>query len=191
MQPGRVVVLAVAMVAAVAAPRAENGPIDTAGSTLTVFVYKAGLFSPFADNHVIRAPIARGSMSVDGERAVEVAVRSADLTVLDPDLSADKRADVQTRMLGPDVLDSRKYPDIAFASSTIESTGPDRWNVTGRLTIHGQTRATTFPVTRANGRYRGTVMLKQRDFGIQPISLFGGTVKVKDELKVAFDILPR
>jgi hypothetical protein len=44
-------------------------------------------------------------------------------------------------------------------------------------------------VALQDGRYRGTVVLKQRDFGITPISIAGGTVKVKDELKVEFDIV--
>jgi hypothetical protein len=34
----------------------------------------------------------------------------------------------------------------------------------------------------------GTCTLKQRDFGITPISIAGGTVKVKNELKIDFDI---
>jgi polyisoprenoid-binding protein YceI len=92
-------------------------------------------------------------------------------------------------MLSSEVLDARKYPDIAFTSTAIESAGPDRWTVTGRLSIHGETRSTTFSVVRLGGRYRGTAVVKQRDFGIQPISIVGGTVKVKDELKVEFDIV--
>jgi polyisoprenoid-binding protein YceI len=63
--------------------------------------------------------------------------------------------------------------------------------VTGRLTIHGQTRPVTVQTTRTNGRYRGTVLVKQRDFGISPISIAGGTVKVKDELKIEFDIVAK
>jgi hypothetical protein len=31
--------------------------------------------------------------------------------------------------------------------------------------------------------------VKQRDFEIQPISIAGGVVKVKDEVKVEFDIV--
>lgn len=31
-------------------------------------------------------------------------------------------------------------------------------------------------------------MLKQRDFGITPVTVAGGTVKVKDELKIDLDI---
>ena len=182
--------LAVALVtaAAMASVRAESRPIDADRSTLTVFVYKSGLFSAFADDHIIRAPIASGSISDDPPRAVEVVVRSARLEVLDPKLAADKRSEVQTRMLGPEVLDSEKYPDITFASTAVEDAGPDRWTVTGRLSIRGKTRPTTFSVARQGGRYRGTVVVKQRDFEIQPISIAGGAVKVKDELKVDFDI---
>jgi len=177
------------MVAATPSLRAESRPIDAGRSTLTVFVYKSGLFSAFADDHIIRAPIASGSISDDPPRTVEVVVRSASLEVLDPKLAADKRAEVQSRMLGPEVLDSEKYPDITFTSTAVEAAGPDRWTVTGRLSIRGKTRPTTFSVARQGGRYRGTVVVKQRDFEIQPISIAGGVVKVKDELKVEFDIV--
>jgi polyisoprenoid-binding protein YceI len=181
--------LALTTTAATAVLRAESRPIDAARSTLTVFVYKSGLFSALADDHIIRAPIASGSISADPPLAVDINVQSENLKVLDPALTADKRVDVQSRMLGPDVLDSRKYPDIVFTSTAIASTGPDRWTVTGRLSLHGETRQTTFSVVRQDGRYRGTVVVKQRDFGIKPISIAGGTVKVKDELKVEFDIV--
>ena len=183
------IALALATVAATAALGAQSRPLDTDRSTLTVFVYKSGLFSAFADDHIIRAPIASGSISDDSPRAVEVVVRSASLQVLDPKLAADKRSEVQTRMLGPEVLDTEKYPDITFTSTSIEAAGADRWTVTGRLSIHGKTHPTTFPVARQDGRYRGTVVVKQRDFEIQPISIAGGAVKVKDELKVEFDIV--
>jgi hypothetical protein len=177
--------------AACAALGAQSRQIDAERSTLTVYAYKSGLFSAFADDHVIRAPIAGGSISETGALAVEIQIRSADLVALDPGLSASKRAEVQTRMVGPDVLDVKQYPEIAFASTAIEAAGANRWNVTGRLTMHGQTRPVTLAVTRQDGHYRGTVALKQSDFGIRPISIVGGTVKVKDELKIEFDIVPR
>jgi len=187
----RTVAVALALATMATAVRAEPRPIDTDHSTLTVLVYKSGLFSAFADDHIIRAPIASGSISSDAPLAVDVRVQSASLKALDPKLSADKRADVQARMLGPEVLDTAKYPDITFASTSIEPAGPDRWTVTGQLNIHGKTRPVTFAVTRRDGHYRGTAALKQRDFGIQPISIGAGTVKVKDEVKVEFDIVAR
>src|SRR5713226_9975453 len=85
--------------------------IDVERSTLTVHVYKTGLFSVFADNHVIRAPIAGGRISEDGPLAVELTMKAGQMTVLDPGLSPDKRAEVQARMRGPEVLDSGRYPD--------------------------------------------------------------------------------
>jgi polyisoprenoid-binding protein YceI len=128
-------------------------------------------------------------MSEEAPLAIELAVRTADLRVLDPDLAADKRAEVQSRMLGPEVLDTARFAAIAFASTAIEPAGSDRWRVTGHLTIRGQARTITFAVARVNGRYRGEVAIKQRDFGIEPIRVAGGTVKVKDELKIQFDIV--
>ena len=183
--------LALPALFAVASLGAETRQINTEQSTLTVFVYKSGLFSAFADDHVIDASIAGGTMSDAAPLSVAIDVRAGDLKVRDPNLSASKRAEVQTRMLGPEVLDMQKFPSIAFESTAIESGGADRWTVTGRLTIHGQTRPVTFPVSRANGHYRGSVTLKQRDFGIMPISIAGGTVKVKDEIKIAFDVVVR
>jgi hypothetical protein len=178
-----------ALFTAVSNVRADTRPIDVQHSTLTVFVYKSGLFSAFADDHVISAPIAAGSISDESPLAIDVRVRSGALRVLDPGLSSDRRAEVQARMLGAEVLDVATFPDITFASTTVEPAGADHWNVTGRLTIHGHARAIMFSVVRANGRYRGEVVIKQRDFGIEPVKVAGGAVKVKDELKVQFEIL--
>jgi polyisoprenoid-binding protein YceI len=167
---------------------ADAGPIDVQHSKVTVFVYKAGLFSAFADNHVISAPVARGTITTASSPAVELVVNAADLVPLDPDLDPSKRAEVRRRMLGVDVLDTARFPTIQFESSAIEAAGSDRWNVSGRLTIHGVTRAVTFPVALSDGRYRGETRIRQTDFGIKPIRIAGGTVSVKDELKIEFEI---
>ena len=169
--------------------RAQQRPVDVARSTLTVFVYKSGLFAAFADNHTIKAPIASGSL-VEGESpSIELSIRAGDLTVVDRELSADKRAEVQSRMVSAEVLDVAKFPTITFASTSIKPTASDRWSVSGTLTLHGRTQPITFTVTRADRRYRGEVVIKQRDFGIEPIRVAGGTVRVKDEVKVAFEIV--
>ena len=167
---------------------AETRPVDAARSTLTVYVYKSGLFSAFADDHVIDALVARGTLSDAAPFAVSIEVQASALRVRDPKLAASKRDEVQAQMVGPHVLDAERFPTIGFESTAVEAGGADRWTVTGRLTLHGQTRTVTFAATRAGGRYRGTVALKQRDFGITPISIAGGAVKVKDEIKIEFDI---
>ena len=182
-------IVGIAMLSADAGVAVDAQSIDVELSTLTVHVYKTGLFSAFADNHIIRAPIAGGRISEEGTRAVELTLKAAQMTVLDPGLSADKRAEVQARMRGPEVLDSERYPDIRFVSTRIAPEGADRWQVTGDLSLHGASRPLTFAVVRGDGRLRGTVSIRQRDFGIQPISIAGGTVKVKDELRIEFEIV--
>lgn len=167
----------------------DAGPIDVQHSKLTVFVYKSGLFSAFADNHVINAPIASGAIATTPSPAIELVVNAADLVPLDPDLDEGKRAEVRTRMLSADVLDTAKFETIKFVSTAIEPAGSDQWKVSGSLTIHGVTKAVTFPVTRSAGRYHGETRIRQTDFGIKPIRIAGGTVNVKDELKIEFDIV--
>jgi len=73
----------------------------------------------------------------------------------------------------------------------VTAAGVDKWTVVGRLTIRGEARTISVPVVRQGGTYRGSVEIKQRDFGIEPISVAGGTVKVKDQLKIEFDIVVR
>lgn len=170
---------------------ADTRPIDVGRSSLTVYAYKSGLFSVFAHDHVIRAPIADGRVSVDEPHAVEISVNTGKMVVLDPSLSEEKRSEVQTRMLGPEVLDSARHPEIRFVSSRVMPSGVNQWQVTGNLTLAGQTRAITFRGVLRDGHYRGSVLLRQRDFGIQPISIAGGTVRVKDELRIEFDIVTR
>jgi polyisoprenoid-binding protein YceI len=176
-----------AVFALVAAAAAQQ-PIDVAHSTLTVRVYKSGLFSGFAHDHEVRAPITAGTVD-EAKSTVELRVQADKLEVVDPEASPKTRAEIQQTMLGPQVLDTVHFPEIAFRSTTVERLGAGQWRVHGELTLHGQTHPVDVEVTLAGGHYRGTARLKQRDFGMAPISIMGGTVKVKDEVRVEFDIV--
>jgi hypothetical protein len=46
-------------------------------------------------------------------------------------------------------------------------------------------------VTLKGEHYRGAATLKQTDFGITPVTVAGGTVKVKDEVKIEFEVVLR
>jgi polyisoprenoid-binding protein YceI len=170
---------------------AEEHGIDTGRSTITLHVSKSGLFRAFADNHLIQAPVTEGSFDDGPNSRIQFVVDVRGLHVLDPGLSADQREQVQTRMLGPEVLDADRFPQIRFQSTSVERVKPDAWLVRGQLTLHGQTRAVTVKVTPGQGRYNGSTSLKQTDFGITPISIAGGTVTVKDELQIDADIRAR
>jgi polyisoprenoid-binding protein YceI len=166
---------------------AEARDIDTEKSVLTVRVYKSGLFSAFAHDHEIRAPIQSGSFD-EQKRTVAFKVKSADLKVLDPDGSDSERSQVQHTMEGPKVLDPDKFPEISFQSTSIEAAGPGKWNVRGDLTLHGQTHPVKVEVEGANGHYRGSSRFRQTEFGMTPISIGGGSIKVKDEVRIELDV---
>jgi hypothetical protein len=165
-------------------------PIDVEHSTVTVFADTAGLFAAFAHDHLIAAPISAGTIAYGVSPAIEFIVNAGDLMVLDPDLDSQKRMEVRTRMLGPEVLDTARFPTIRVESTTIASAGDHQWTVAGRLTIRGITRVVTFAAHELNERYRGEFKIKQRDFGIEPVRVAAGTVSVKDELRIAFEIAP-
>jgi len=92
-----------------------------------------------------------------------------------------------------EVLRVSEFPQVTFESTSIENTGGNQLRVRGNLTIRGKTQPVVIPLTftqlsdgtyRAQGRYN----FKQTTFGIKPIQLGGGTIKVKDELETEFEI---
>jgi polyisoprenoid-binding protein YceI len=181
--------VALAILVSPASARGEKRAVDVKHSVLRIQVFKSGFFSAFGHNHEIEAPISQGVVETSESAGVEVRVEARQLRVLDPDLPADKRAQVQKTMEGPEVLDNGRFPEIRFRSSLVEKKGRDGWTVNGDLTLHGQTHPVAVEVTLQDGHYRGSAKLKQRDFGITPVSVAGGTVKVKDEVKITFDLV--
>jgi polyisoprenoid-binding protein YceI len=165
-------------------------PLDTARSSIAIRVGRTGVFSFAGDNHLVRAPLASGSVNEAG-KSIAFKVQSKSLRVEDPGTAADKKAQIQQRMLGPDVLDSEHFPTIEFRSTSIAGEAAEL-RVTGDLTLRGQTRPVEAKVQQiAKGHWRGTAVFKQSAFGIKPISIAGGTVKVKDELKIEFEIFAK
>ena len=169
--------------------RAQSRTVDASRSSLTIHVGKTGIFSAFGDTHEVSAPLESGTVELSAPQSVQLKFDARKLRVLDPQLSAEKRAEVQATMLGPKVLDSARFTEISFASTAVEASGADHWTVRGDLKLHGQTNPVVVDVTLKNGHYTGTAAFKQRAFGIEPVSAGGGTVKVKDELKIEFDIV--
>jgi polyisoprenoid-binding protein YceI len=174
---------------AVSAFSAER-TIDPSSSTLTVKVWKTGFFSAFAHNHDISAPITSGAVNDGDNASVQFRVNARGMKVLDPEASASTRAEIEHNMLSSEVLDTRQYPEISFESTHLQSTANGAYAVSGNLTLHGQTHPVQVVVKTAGpGKYKGSAKLKQTTFGIQPISIGGGAVKVKDEVDIVFTIV--
>lgn len=90
-----------------------------------------------------------------------------------------------------DVLRAGRYPEIRFASRSVEPVAGGL-RVTGSLTLEDSTRTVTV-VARLESRgdtlvARGTLPFRQTDFGIEPYSFGFGAVKVKDELRLDFEV---
>jgi polyisoprenoid-binding protein YceI len=163
-----------------AAPTAQQ-------SAITIRVFKSGLFSGFAHNHIVVAPVDQAALD-PAHMTANIIVVTKDIKVTDPDVSQKDRTEIQTTMLGPTVLDAAKFPEIRFKSSRIEQTSPQHYRVMGTLDLHGASKEIVFEASGGPEHYHGATKLKQTDFGIKPISMGGGSIKVKDELELEFDV---
>jgi polyisoprenoid-binding protein YceI len=165
-------------------------PIDVEHSTIRIHVGKAGLLSAAGHEHWVTAPIAEGNMEEASPARISFRVEARKLKVEeDKSLSPDKQAEVQ-RTMQTQVLESEKYPEISFHSTSIQPTGADAWEVRGDLTLHGQTRPVMTTVQKHQDAYVGHCQLKQTEFGIHLVRVGGGVVKVKDQLDIEFSVVP-
>jgi polyisoprenoid-binding protein YceI len=173
------------------AGRPPVGTIDSGRSQVEVDVSRSGLLAAFGHDHRIVAPISSGQVRAEGGPRVEIAFDARSLRVADGGLSDSDREKVQATMEGPDVLDAARYPEIAFHSTAVEAGSAGRWSVSGSLRLHGQARPVRAEVSLSDGRYRGTAVFRLTDFGIRPPAVAGGTVRVRDEVRIAFDVAIR
>ena len=173
--------------------------IDAKPSRFTVQVAAAGLLSAFGHNPVIVVRNFSGEVRFQPatleSACLRVAVQTASLEVSD-DVSDKDRREIQ-RTMQERVLESATYPEVVFQSSSVKvspaSPGQYRVEAMGQLSLHGVTREhiVSARVTVGPDRLRasGEVSLHQTDYGIELVSVAGGALKVKDELKCSFDIL--
>jgi len=189
-----------------ALPAAASTPaqysIDSQKSKIEIQVAREGFFKAFGHDHLVSAPQFSGAIRMDPakleESSVNLTIEAKSLTVVDPGESDKDRKDVQDTMLGEQVLDVARYPEIHFASSSVEVVSGKKdlyqLQVEGTLTLHGTKKPVTVPVRLQIGdggalSAFAEVSLLQIDFGITPIKIAGGTVRVKDRLKLTFHIL--
>jgi polyisoprenoid-binding protein YceI len=186
--------------AAAAAPSAFS--VDEAKSVVRIHVGKAGAFSFAGHRHEITGRVT-GSVRVDaGDPAassVELAFPTGRLVVLPENEPGADAPKVQEIMLGPRVLDAARFPRIVFRSRQVSAAaaGAGTWQlqVAGDLSLHGVTRPVTVPMRASLSgdtlTATGQASLKQSDYGIEPVSAGAGTVRVKDELSLDFEVVAR
>jgi polyisoprenoid-binding protein YceI len=177
--------------------------VDAAASQVTVRVGRAGAFGFAGHDHEVAVPKVDGTIVFDSADATHSTITlKFDVTAMKVTGRGEPAADVpevQRVMLSDRVLDAQRYPTIAFTSRriVIVTQAVDRLalRVDGDLTLHGVTRPITMPVeVRLTGDQlaaTANATVRQTDFGIRPVTAGAGTVRVKDELEVAFRIVAR
>lgn len=172
--------------------------IDPARSRFTVRVTAAGLLSVMGHNPVIAIREFSGEIIFNPNSLPDSALNmrvQPDSLAVQGDISEKDRQEIE-RVMKQDVLEVSRFPEIRFASTEVTGTQMNNMyavKVAGNLALHGatKTQSVTAQVVPADGSIRayGEFSLPQSDFGIKLVSVLGGTLKVKEELKFSFDML--
>jgi hypothetical protein len=199
-------------------PTAPAGPtrvegreyrVDSPDSLLTIQAYKGGPLSRAGHNHVIASHSLKGVVYVpeDPARAsFDIHLPVADLVVdeealraeagpdFPPHVPEEARLGTKRNMLGAALLDAERYREIVLQSEAMQR-GPDGLQAQVRVIVRDRATSVIVPVKYAlrgdELHVEGAVALKQTDLGLTPFSLFGGALRVEDEIKVRFTIVAR
>jgi polyisoprenoid-binding protein YceI len=175
--------------------------IDPRASRFTVQAFASGILSAMGHNPKIGIPTFRGEVDFNEETieggAFLLTVQPVSMAVLD-DISDKDRREIE-RLMNEQVLEVARYPEIRYEAATIAVSRVDgslySATLSGNLSLHGATRgqlvtariATYGEMLRASGDFT----LKQSDYQIKPVSVAGGALKLKDEVKLSFEMVAR
>ncbi|MDZ5457101.1 YceI family protein [Azohydromonas lata] len=187
--------------------RAEPGTytLDPARSEIAVLVRRGGALARLGHDHVVSHPALQGHFSVPaggGSRAEgEVTVLLSGLVVDDPALRARYALDTQPTPAAVEgtranmlqrVLQDYRFPLARLRLSAEPRPSAD---VDVEIALHGVTRrqrvAVDWQAERGELRGRGRLVLLQSDFGMQPLTVLGGALRVEDRLEMDFELRAR
>lgn len=181
------------------APGSARYRLDAAKSRFIVRAFAGGFLSAFAHDHTIAIREFTGETDFTygtvEPASLLLTIRAGSLAVVDK-ISEKDRQKIEATMRD-EVLEVSKYPEIGFKSSSVSASktaeGQYLARIAGELLLHGVSRPLTITARLEFGdnamRAQGGFTVKQSSFGIKPVSVAGGTIKVKDELKFTFDIV--
>jgi polyisoprenoid-binding protein YceI len=190
-------------VAARTAPsKSGNGAvfvIDGRRSRFTVQAFATGIFSAMGHNPTIGIRTFSGQVEFNVDAleagAFRLTIQSSSLAVQD-DINDKDRKEIE-RVMKAEVLEIEKYPEIRYEASSISIQKIDgslsSATLNGSLSLHGVTRVEAIPVRILTMgemlRASGDFTLKQSNYQIKPVSVAGGALKMKDELKFSFEMV--
>ena len=174
--------------------------IDAQRSTFVAQAFSAGLLSAFGHDpkFAVRdlqgeAHLASPGNSLDNAR-LSLRIKTASLEVMD-DINEKDKQEIYRQMYN-EVLEGDRFPEILYECSQVTANGSGNryWAVLhGQFTLHGTTRvlpvSARIVVTGDSLRASGEFSVKQSDYGIGPVKVAGGALKLKDDVKCTFDIM--
>ncbi len=181
----------------------EPGQIDLERSRVYIYVDKTGLGHEHAIEGKIKsgeiqfgAKANAGLIEFDMTSFVADSERSRKFVGLKGSTSASTQQQVNTNMLGADVLNTRRYPTATFtiASAVLKKTtsGAASCELKGDFALRGKARSLTLNAqllpSSGSRHLRGEFTILQTEYGITPYSTALGAIGVADRLKIWGDI---
>jgi polyisoprenoid-binding protein YceI len=185
---------------ALAAPLADGARyrIDAGQSRFTVRVFVGGLLSGLGHDHTIAIRNFSGETQFTygtvAPASLQITAKADSLSLTDK-VSQSDREKIETTMRD-EVLEVAKYPEITFRSTGVTANKIDEGvyqvQISGDLTLHGVTRGVVINTRASFGerglRAQGEFSIRHADYNLKRVSVAGGTIKVKEEIKLSFDI---
>ncbi len=169
-------------------------------SMFTVRAFAEGLLSVFGHDPVIAVTGFDGEIRFTAgtfeNASLRITFEASSLKVTN-DVNEKDRREIE-RTMYEEVLETSKYPRIEFQSDNIAVSrlGQNRYRarVIGDLLLHGVTQRNLWITGEVfldedRLRIKGECPLRQSEYKIKPLSVAGGTLKLKDELKCGFDLV--
>jgi polyisoprenoid-binding protein YceI len=173
--------------------------LDPGHSRFTVQGFAGGLLSLLAHSPTFAVRDFSGELRFDRGPleggTLQLSVRADSLDLVDQVSPADRR-EIEGRMR-QEVLQTAAYPEIRFEADvgSVRQVGQGRYQlgISGRLSLHGVARtheaAAQMLVYEDGIRLAGESPLALPDYRIEPVTALGGAIKLKDQLRVAFDLM--
>jgi hypothetical protein len=175
--------------------------IEPGLSLVVIEVHRSGSLAQLGHDHVIASRNVRGNAAPDQGRA-DLYIRLDELVVDDPELRAQAQfathpteaaiAGTRQNMLAQLHAEQHPYALISVESVGVDATGP---LLNASITLNGITLMVRIPVkleqTTADLSVDGRVALEQTGFGIVPLSILGGALRVQDQVDARFLIRGR
>jgi polyisoprenoid-binding protein YceI len=173
---------------------------DPGHSRFTVQAFATGMLSFLGHNPTFAVIGFAGEIELDPAApadgiAMRLTVRANSLQLMDKVSASDRRQIEET--MWRETLEVSAFPEIVFESTEVAvgSRAGDEMpvRIMGRMTLHGVARPQQIDARLtlySDGvRLAGEFTLPQSEYRIRPVVALGGTIKLKDALKVSFDLV--